>query len=359
MSRPSSAPRGCSIPTREWTPYLHVSGPEKAIGKSLLMDVLAALAANPRIASGATPAALVHIVDRSEPTLFLDEMDAAMSGDKEMGQAVRGLLNAGFQRGGKVLKCEGRDNEVHEFRAFGPKCLAGIGNLWDTVASRSIQIEMRRKLRSETVERYRAKLVAKAAAPIRADLERWGAGVVDQLKTIELEPIEAVSDRANDIAEILLAITQLAGTNWLQNLTRALLVVCGSAAADDPSVGETLLADIRSIVSERGEAAIWRQPFQQWLESACVHRPRDFGGFNVLYCPSASGLTSRVERLVVVICPNTCWPKKASSRGTYAKPGWYPACYQQKIHWHVIASSKRRWNDAEISKHTSRKAAYC
>jgi hypothetical protein len=235
----------------DWTPYLHITGPEKAVGKTLLMDALAAIACNPRTGSGASPAALVRIVDKYAPTLFLDEVDTITGGNKEMGEAVRGILDAGFKRGGVFLKCDGKDNEVRSFDVFGPKCFAGIGAMADTIESRSIPIEMRRKLRSERVERYRARVVAQLAAPIKAELEQWGAGVTAQLKTIVPTPIDALSDRANDVVEILLAIAQLAGGDWLQRLNAALLRVYGSAVADDTSTGVVLLTDIRNIFAER------------------------------------------------------------------------------------------------------------
>lgn len=240
----------------EWTPYLHVAGPEKQCGKTLLMDTLAALACNPRTASGTSPAALLRVVDKWQPTLFLDEIDASTKGNKELAEAQRGILDAGFKRGGEFFKCDGKDNEVRAFSAFGPKCFAGIGDLPGTIASRSIMIEMRRKLRSERIERYRSRIVARLAAPIRAELERWGAGILDLLKGIEPQPIDALNDRANDVAEILLTIAMLAGGDWLQRLTTALLTVYGSDAADDTSVGVVLLTDIRDIFAERGAAHI-------------------------------------------------------------------------------------------------------
>src|ERR1017187_3883170 len=86
------------------TPYIHITAPEKESGKSLLMDVLAAVACNPIRSGGMTAAALVRIVDRHHPTLFLDEMDAAMGGDKEFAEAQRGILNEGFHRGGRFFK---------------------------------------------------------------------------------------------------------------------------------------------------------------------------------------------------------------------------------------------------------------
>lgn len=250
----------------DWTPYLHIRGPDKACGKTLLMDVLAPLAFRARTASGASPAALVRIVDKLLPTLFLDEMDAATNGNKEMAEAIRGILDAGFKRGGVFYKCDGKDNEVREFKVFGPKVFAGIGDLPDTIASRSIPIEMHRKLRSERIERFRGRAITQLAGPIQAELEQWGLGVVDQLKAIEPTPIEALSDRTNDVAEILLAIAQLAGGDWLQRLTTALLTVYGAMARGDKSIGEVLLSDLRDIFEDRGTAHI---PSKELASALC------------------------------------------------------------------------------------------
>lgn len=239
------------IEAAEWTPYLHITGPEKACGKTLLMDVLASLAYNSRTASGCTPAALVRIVDKYQPTLFLDEMDAATHGNKEMAEALRGILDAGFKRGEVFYKCDGKNNDLRAFNVFCPKCFAGIGNLPSTIANRSIPIEMRRKLHSERIERYRSRVIAPLVALLRDDLQRWRSGVIGLLKAIEPQPIDALLDRTNNVAEILLAIAQIARGTWPARLSAALLAIYGSAAAEDSSTGVILLHDIQNIFAER------------------------------------------------------------------------------------------------------------
>jgi hypothetical protein len=225
-----------------------------------------------------TPAALVRIVDKYKPSLFLDEIDTITNGNKEMGEAIRGILDAGFKRGGVFLKCDGKDNEVREFKVFGAKCFAGLGALPDTVESRSIPIEMRRRLRSERVERYRSRIVAQLATPIKADLERWGLGVTSHLKSIVPTPIDALSDRANDVTEILLAIAQLAGGDWLQRLTAALLAVYQSAVAADTSTGVVLLADIRTIFNQKsGQKVI---PSKELVSDLCLIEGRPWGDWS-------------------------------------------------------------------------------
>ena len=46
----------------------------------------------------------------------------------------------------------GADFELHEFKVFCPKALAGIGKLPDTLEDRSISIELRRKRPAEKLK---------------------------------------------------------------------------------------------------------------------------------------------------------------------------------------------------------------
>lgn len=234
------------------TPYLDITAPERACGKSRLMETLEALAAAPIRSGGMTAAALVRTIEAKKPTIFLDEMDAQLSGSKEYAEAVRGILNEGFRKGGVFYKCAGKDFELKGFNVYCPKCFAGIGQLPDTIASRSIIIEMRRKLPGEIVEPFRQRAVVKAALPIRERLEAWAAkGAVDLLRSIEPKPIASLTDRQNDIAEPLLCVAQLAGSGWLQMLTSALQSVLSGTGAEDTSIGVTLLTDIRAVFDER------------------------------------------------------------------------------------------------------------
>jgi hypothetical protein len=236
----------------EITPYIHITAPEKECGKSNLMDLLAAVAAKPVQSSGTTPAALVRIAHAMKPTIFLDEMDTLLKGNKEGAESIRGILNAGFRKGGTFRKCNVASHELEEFNTYCPKCLAGIGELWDTVASRSIAIVMRRKRRDETVEPFRQRTIREAGAPIRIELESWATrGASSLLQAIRPAPICSLSDRQNDIAEPLMAIAQLVGDRWLQRLTLGLQTVFKAASVADGSVGATLLSDIRAVFDER------------------------------------------------------------------------------------------------------------
>lgn len=71
----------------ETTPYLNISSAEKQCGKTLLLEVLSLLVAKPWLTGSASKAVLVRKIDAEQPTLLLDESDAAFAGDSK---SVRG-----------------------------------------------------------------------------------------------------------------------------------------------------------------------------------------------------------------------------------------------------------------------------
>ncbi len=280
----------------ETTPYIHITAPERECGKSRLMETLAALAFNPVRSGGMTAAALVRCIDAKNPTIFLDEMDAQLSGDKEYAEAIRGILNEGFRKGGKFYKVDGKNHDLREFNAYCPKCFAGIGKLPETVSSRSIAIEMRRKTDTETVKPFRQRETEKSAQPIRARLETWKArGLVRQLEESRPVAIEVLGDRQNDISEPLLAIAGAAGADWLQRLTSALVSVLKGNQSENVSTGVTLLTDIRSIFTERkadkifskelaaGLCEIEGRPWADWNRGSGF-KPNDLAKQLARYC---------------------------------------------------------------------------
>src|SRR5688572_22019328 len=131
----------------DYTPYLLVTSPTRQCGKSTKLDLLQQLAFRAIKSDGYTAAALYRRIDQWSPTMLLDELDTRLRGDG--GEALRGVLNSGFQKGGKVTICVGDNHEARDFKTYCPKVLAGIGRPWDTVTSRSIPIRMERAQRSE------------------------------------------------------------------------------------------------------------------------------------------------------------------------------------------------------------------
>ncbi len=243
-----------AIEAAESTPYLHITAPEKGCGKTQLLEVLEPVVCNPCLTGGMFAAALLRTVDAEHPTILLDEVDAAFNGDREFSETLRGILNSGFRCGGNYRKCVGKGHELKSFQVFGAKALAGIGKIPDTVASRSIVIEMRRKTATERTERCRSRELREAAKPLVEGLKQWAdSGVIPILAATRPTLPDELTDRQQDISEPLLAIADLAGGEWPSRLRCSLLALFGSAASEDSSLGITLLRDIRNVFSTRSE----------------------------------------------------------------------------------------------------------
>ena len=173
----------------EATPYLAITSAEKASGKTRLLESLELLVAKAWLTGRVTPTVITRKIDAEEPTLLLDESDAAFGGEKEYSEVLRGILNTGYRRGGKasVAVPAGRSFEAIDLSTFSPKAIAGIGKLPDTVSSRSIPIRLKRRTALEEVERFRRRRVEREAAPVRERIEAFAAEISDALLDAEPE----------------------------------------------------------------------------------------------------------------------------------------------------------------------------
>jgi hypothetical protein len=194
------------IDAADCTPYLSISSPQRQCGKTRSLEVLTLLVNKAFFTSRTSPAALIRKIAKDGSALLLDETDAAFSGNKEYSEVLRGILNAGHSRGGVATLCVGNNHSVRDFPVFGPKALAGIGKLPDTIADRSICIELQRRLPDEKVERFRSRVVQPEAAKLRERLALWASAKNVTLRQTEPQLPDQLSDRAQDGWEPLLAI---------------------------------------------------------------------------------------------------------------------------------------------------------
>ncbi len=125
---------------------------------------------------------------------------------------MRGILNAGHRRGATVLRVAGQGGNLRTERydVFGPKAIAAIDQIPDTIASRSVPIRLQRKLTATKLTRFRVRKVTKEAEPLLADIAAWAKVRVDELQGDPPLP-DALTDRQQDSWEPLLAIADLAG----------------------------------------------------------------------------------------------------------------------------------------------------
>ena len=240
------------IDAADFTPYLAINSPEKQSGKTRLLEVLRLLVREPWFTGHVTAAVLVRKIDAVAPTLLLDESDAAFSGDETYTEALRGVLNTGYERGGCHSMCIGQGATItyQDFSTFCPKAIAGIGRLPDTVEDRSIPIRLKRAPRG-TVERFRKRTAEIQVQEQVAQIAAWCKSHVEELKKARPAIPTALSDRQADVCEPLLAIADAVGGEWPKSARKALLKLCVGAQANDGSIGVRLLQDIQTVFTEK------------------------------------------------------------------------------------------------------------
>ncbi len=227
------------------TPYLSITSAEKESGKTRLLEVLELIVARPWFTGRVTAAVLPRKIEQETPTLLLDESDAAFKGEKEYAEALRGVLNSGHRRSGVTTLCVGQGAAISykNFSTFCPKAIAGIGELPDTVASRSIPVRLKRRAPAERVEDFFLEEAESRAEPLRQAMESLAAHHLETLKHSRPERLAGLRDRAFDSWRPLLAIADLAGGSWPERARGAALELAGRAVEDDDSLGVRLLAD--------------------------------------------------------------------------------------------------------------------
>jgi hypothetical protein len=241
-----------AIAAAEFTPYLQVTSATAESGKTRVLDVLKLLVLRPWFTGRVSAAVLVRKIDAEHSTLLLDESDAAFSGEKEYAEALRGILNTGYQRNGTSSLCVGQGANItyRDFSTFSPKAIAGIGKLPDTVASRAIRIELKRRAKSEAIHKFRERDARVESAPIYQALLGWARcdAVIDALRTARPPMPPGLRDRGEDVVEPLLAIADLAGGDWPQQARQAVVALMGSASEQDVNV--ELLHDIFDVFQD-------------------------------------------------------------------------------------------------------------
>jgi hypothetical protein len=168
----------------EHNPKIVVTSAAKRSGKTRLLRVLERLLARPLLISGINPTALLRVIEIYGPSILLDEYDALVRSGKEMAEAMRGLLNSGFDKAAaRDIKLVPTEDgwEPRAFSTWCPQVIAGIGDVPETVADRSVRITMIRKLRTENVARLRERDGADLSILAR-QAARWTEDHLEELE---------------------------------------------------------------------------------------------------------------------------------------------------------------------------------
>jgi Protein of unknown function (DUF3631)/Toprim-like len=226
-----------AIAYASYTPYISIFSPERECGKSNLMTVLEYHCAKPMRSVSVSQSALFRAIELWKPTFLLDEFDTVMRGDHETREMIRCVLNAGFERGQYAIRNagQGANMEPKQYDTFGPKVIAGIGELEQTIASRSIPIRLKHALPGEYDENFDKDTLKVEAAKLRVEIAAWADSVKEQLKNDKPEIPRELRGRRADICKPLLAIADAAGGHWPERARQALIEIF----SDDRHVKES------------------------------------------------------------------------------------------------------------------------
>lgn len=237
----------------DFTPRLAIWSPEKRCGKSLLLEIISYLVPDGIMTSNISAPALYRSIDLwPEMVYLIDESDSIFGrfGDKEKAEALRGIMNSGFKRGVWAIRCEGEKQTPKKYQLFSPVVLAGIGtdSIPETVADRSIIIEMRRKFPGENITEFESDEVEGIFSPLKESLTQWMALEAGKLRSLKPTMPEELNSRARDVWKPMYKIATQAGEEWLEKAWNAsILLSSEETQAEDGSLSYRLLFDIREV----------------------------------------------------------------------------------------------------------------
>ena len=230
------------------TPYLFVHSPEKQSGKSLCLQLLNLLCADPWFSAAVSPAVLVGKITARRPTVLLDDCHTIFSPASRV--RACGLLAQGARQGGTFSLS--RQSVIHDLDVFCPKALAGDFLLPANIAEHFIPIALLQNFDYGYFRRFRLPEAREMALPIVESLKAWAADHLDALKHAPPFPYDDenfynhFSPRQQDLLEPLLQIAYLFGGDWPSRLISALDAIF----RNDLLHRVYLLSDIRDLFEE-------------------------------------------------------------------------------------------------------------
>jgi Protein of unknown function (DUF3631) len=230
---------------------------EPASGKTRAQDVLSQLCCRPRMELDPTGPVISALISQDHPTLFLDEVDTIFGarGSASAHRQLRGILNSGYKAGAVVTRLS--KSELISTPVYGPVCFAGLGNLPDTLMTRSIVIRMRQRKAGEICETYSPRAHSPLGQMTGAALGSWIASVVTDLSVAWPDMPEGVTDRAEECWSPLLAIADQAGGDWPERARAAAVALTSGQPADDvQSPADQLLSDLAMVWPRNGSEPV-------------------------------------------------------------------------------------------------------
>jgi hypothetical protein len=185
-------------------PYMVITATTKRAGKTRLMELIKFTCQMPVSAAGATAPALYAIVNNPPATILWDEAETLGA---ENASTMRVFLNAGYRTGQTIPRRVGK--EVMQWPTYCPKVFVLIGEVFDTLKDRAINISMRRGTveQMKTLADFRYEPAKAEGSEIAEELK---AQLAERLPEITAEyestPVNFLTDRDAEIWRGILAI---------------------------------------------------------------------------------------------------------------------------------------------------------
>lgn len=196
------------------TPYLVITSDTKRSGKTRLAECLSFMSRNPRNIAGMTAATIFRCIRDEMPSIFMDEAESLAS---ESAVVMRSVLNVGYRKGQTIPRM-GKAG-VEDWPVYCPKVFILIGDVYDTLRDRSINIRMKR---SDAPTRFLHE-IAKAEGNdiglrVKDTVDDNGTKVLDAYMTAT--GLKFLQDRDEEIWLSLFAIASVYCPDRLDELTR-------------------------------------------------------------------------------------------------------------------------------------------
>lgn len=229
------------------TPRLAVMSPNPGSGKTRVLELLDQLVPRAVFAVNLTPVVLWRALARG-PVILFDEADTIFgrNGSASAHQQLRAIINAGDRRSGTVIRASGTEG-LTEFPVYGACALAGLGALPETIANRSIVIQMRPRAAHEHVEPLRLSDAETHLNNVRDALTTWGQQSLSDLT--RARPAMPVADRQADVWEALVAIADHADGKWPERARNACRLL--TAETGHLNIGTLLLTGVQALTFAR------------------------------------------------------------------------------------------------------------
>jgi len=188
-------------------PYLRAIG-DFGTGKSRFLQAIGSICYRPIFTGGATTTApIFRILDEIKGTLILDEADMRFS---DMTTDVIKILNMGYQKGGSVLRMQGKESLVIKaYDVFSPKIIATRETFSDkALESRFLTEEMGRGKLRKDIPRRLSDGFWNEALELRNKLLMWRFRNYNKELVFDEAIIEDVHPRLHQIVIPLMTIIE-------------------------------------------------------------------------------------------------------------------------------------------------------